>query len=91
MSDLTIESIEVWLCEFHLPDLGLDPSGFSIIYEPGGVKKVKAFVTQIKTNEDIVVESFPFGPETLRSLSLRLTETSLGILIGFFPTLDITY
>ena len=81
MSDLTIESIEVWLCEFHLPDLGLDPSGFSIIYEPGGVKKVKAFVTQIKTNEDIVGVSV--GGDATGFAQLKKFAASL---IGLDPT-----
>ena len=56
MSKLKIKSVEVGLSEFTLPDLGLDPSGFSLIYEPGGKKKVKAFSVLIKTNDDITGE-----------------------------------
>ena len=53
MSKLRIKSVEVGLSEFSIPDLGLDPSGFSLIYDPGGKKKVKAFSVIIKTNEGI--------------------------------------
>ena len=53
MSSLVITSIEVVLAEFELPDLGLDTAGFSLIYAPGGSKKVKAFVVKVNTNEGV--------------------------------------
>ena len=56
MSELKITSVDVGLSAFKLPDLGLDPSGFSLIYEPGGEKTVKAFSVQINTNQGITGE-----------------------------------
>ncbi len=56
MSKLKIKSIDVGLSVFSLPDLGLDPSGFSLIYDPGGKKSVKVFSVEIHTNEGITGE-----------------------------------
>ena len=56
MSNIKITSVDVGLSAFSLPDLGLDPSGFSLIYEPGGKKTVKAFSVQINTNHGITGE-----------------------------------
>lgn len=56
MSKLKITAIEVGLSTFDLPDIGLDPSKFSLIYEPGGKKSVKAYTVQIHTNEGITGE-----------------------------------
>ena len=56
MSKLRITSIEVKMARFELPDLGTDPSGYSLIYEPGGKKAVKAYGVKVHTNEGITGE-----------------------------------
>lgn len=56
MSKLKITSIEVGLSTFALPDIGLDPSGFSLIWEPGGSKAVKAYSMRVRTNEGLTGE-----------------------------------
>jgi L-alanine-DL-glutamate epimerase-like enolase superfamily enzyme len=56
MSRLRIRSIEVKLARFEISDLGTDPSGYSLIYEPGGRKAVKAYAIRVFTNEGITGE-----------------------------------
>lgn len=53
MSTLRIRSIEVKLARFDLRDLGTDASGYSIIYEPGGRKSVKAYAIRVHTDAGV--------------------------------------
>lgn len=56
MSKVKITSVDVGLSTFALPDLGLDNSRFSLIYEPGGKKSVKVYTVQIHTDAGVTGE-----------------------------------
>ena len=81
MSKLKITSIEVKLARFELADLGTDPSGYSLIYEPGGKKPVKTYAVRVHTNEGITGD-FVGGD----SVGLAQFTKFVDYLIGKDPT-----
>jgi L-alanine-DL-glutamate epimerase-like enolase superfamily enzyme len=81
MSNLLITSIEVSLSQFDIPNLGLDLYGFSLIYNPGGNKTVKAYTVRINTNEGLTGEMV--GGDATGYVQLRKFVESLS---GMDPT-----
>ena len=51
MNEFLINKIEFTLFEVRIPDIGADPSGFGVWYEPGNGTSQKRFAVRIFTND----------------------------------------
>ena len=56
MSTLSIQSIEVITSQFKLPNLGLDTAGYSLVYQKGSSKSVKAYGVRVHCTSGLVGE-----------------------------------
>ncbi|MFL9887508.1 enolase C-terminal domain-like protein [Paraburkholderia agricolaris] len=56
MTKPIVHSIEVVVSQFKLPDLGVDTAGYSLVYQPGGTKSVKAYGVRIVCDDGLVGE-----------------------------------
>ncbi len=56
MTAPTIRSIELIVSQFKIPDLGVDTAGYSLVYEKGSSKSVKAYGVRVVCDDGLAGE-----------------------------------
>lgn len=74
---MKIVSIELVVAQFTLPDLGVDTAKYSLVYQPGGKKPVKAFAVRVHTDAGITGE-YVGGDATGAAQLNKFADTLIG-------------